>query len=77
MQKTPTMSLTAQRYAEIDAELRRIDAYLLALALEIDETTPAATRRGKTYQAAMDAAGQIFNLQERLREDKELAPRLH
>jgi hypothetical protein len=58
------MAITAQRYQEIDDDLWHIHEYLLALALEVDEAAPK--RRGKTYQAAMDVAGQIFGLREKL-----------
>ena len=65
------MPFTAHRYQEIDAELEQIHEYLLALALEIDDLAQSKDRRGRTYESSMDAAGQIFNLRERLRKDQE------
>ena len=65
------MSFTAHRRQEIDAELGQIHEYLLALALEIDHLAQGKDRRGRTYESAMDAAGQIFHLRERLRQDQQ------
>src|SRR4029453_5901872 len=60
------MALPAQRHEEIDATLREIYTYLLAIAHEIDDAVPPRLRRGGTYQVALDTAAQITELRRTL-----------
>lgn len=58
---------TPERYAAIDAELPRIEAYLSALVAEISSAAPLG-RRHHDYWVAFNAAQQVARLRQTLLE---------
>jgi hypothetical protein len=56
------MALTPERQAVLDAELQYIHRYFLSLASEINAAAPLAEKRGYTYHAALQVAGQVDQL---------------
>lgn len=56
------MALTRERQAVLDAELRYIHRYFTSLASEINAAAPLAEKRGASYQAAVQVAGQVDHL---------------
>jgi hypothetical protein len=66
------MALTRERQAVLDAELQYIHRYFTSLASEINAAAPLAEKRGSTYYAAVEVAGQVDHLRHLLAGRKEL-----
>lgn len=67
------MTLSKERLSEVDAELQRIKQFLLALAEEIQESEPLATRRGESWLAALEAEHALGHLRHTLTIEQEQA----
>jgi hypothetical protein len=56
------MALTDKRYTAVDTQLQEMREYLVALAAEIQEATPATDPFRRPSHAAMKAADAVENL---------------
>jgi len=53
------MALTDQRYEDIDASLRDMNEYLVALSVELVEASSLSGMRSHLYQMVINSANQL------------------
>lgn len=64
------MTLTPDRSIAVDTELQYIQAYLTALAVEIEAAEPPTKKQGYLYQVAVTATGWLAQLRHTLQSDQ-------